>query len=113
MWLSIQTANVVDSDKSKVADPDRSSKVADPNRSKTAYLAEASQSKFDPFTNSNKYEKDNKRICGHLLSHMNDALFNLFKVQNLAKKIWDTLESRYRRDDAGRKKYVVGKWLQF
>ncbi|KAA0049696.1 ty1-copia retrotransposon protein [Cucumis melo var. makuwa] len=30
-----------------------------------------------------------------------------------AKDIWSTLESRYGGDDAGRKKYVVGKWLQF
>ncbi|KAL0367269.1 UNVERIFIED_CONTAM: hypothetical protein Sradi_3617000 [Sesamum radiatum] len=30
-----------------------------------------------------------------------------------AKKIWNTLETKYGGDDAGRKKYVVGKWLQF
>ncbi|KAK4381929.1 hypothetical protein Sango_2920000 [Sesamum angolense] len=28
-------------------------------------------------------------------------------------EIWNTLETRYRGDDARRKKYVVGKWLQF
>ncbi|KAL0290771.1 UNVERIFIED_CONTAM: Retrovirus-related Pol polyprotein from transposon TNT 1-94 [Sesamum angustifolium] len=29
------------------------------------------------------------------------------------RTIWNTLESRYGGDDAGRNKYVVGKWLQF
>ncbi|KAL0461374.1 UNVERIFIED_CONTAM: hypothetical protein Slati_0025000 [Sesamum latifolium] len=30
-----------------------------------------------------------------------------------ANEIWNTLDTRYGGDDAGRKKYVVGKWLQF
>ncbi|XP_022153695.1 uncharacterized protein LOC111021147 [Momordica charantia] len=62
---------------------------------------------------ADKFEKDNKTIRGHLLNHMNDFLFDLFVVQKSAKVIWDTLESRYGGDDAGRRKYVVGKWLQF
>ncbi|KAL0367431.1 UNVERIFIED_CONTAM: hypothetical protein Sradi_3633200 [Sesamum radiatum] len=60
-----------------------------------------------------KYEKDNKTVKGHLLNHMNNTLFDLFINQKSAKEIWNTLETRYRGDDAGRKKYVVGKWLQF
>ncbi|TYK07993.1 ty1-copia retrotransposon protein [Cucumis melo var. makuwa] len=44
---------------------------------------------------------------------MLDPMFDLFVVQNSAKDIWSTLESRYGGDDAGRKKYVVTKWLQF
>ncbi|KAA0049764.1 ty1-copia retrotransposon protein [Cucumis melo var. makuwa] len=44
---------------------------------------------------------------------MSDPMFDLFVVQKSAKDIWSTLESRYGGDDAGQKKYVVGKWLQF
>ena len=40
-------------------------------------------------------------------------MFDLFVIQKSAKDIWCTLESRYGGDDTGRKKYVVGKWLQF
>ncbi|KAL0427898.1 UNVERIFIED_CONTAM: hypothetical protein Slati_2964600 [Sesamum latifolium] len=60
-----------------------------------------------------KYDRDNKTMRGHLLNHMNNSLFNLFVNYGSAKEIWTTLETRYGGDDAGRKKYVVGKWLQF
>ncbi|XP_022157709.1 uncharacterized protein LOC111024362 [Momordica charantia] len=62
---------------------------------------------------TDKFEKDNKTVRGHLLKHMKDSLFDLFVVQTSAKIIWDNLESRYGQDDAGRKKYVVGKLFQF
>ncbi|KAL0303170.1 UNVERIFIED_CONTAM: Retrovirus-related Pol polyprotein from transposon TNT 1-94 [Sesamum radiatum] len=60
-----------------------------------------------------KYERDNKMVRGHLLNHMSNTLFDLFVNQKSAKEIWNTLEIRYGGDDAGRKKYVVRKWLQF
>ncbi|KAL0287062.1 UNVERIFIED_CONTAM: hypothetical protein Sangu_2708500 [Sesamum angustifolium] len=60
-----------------------------------------------------KYDRDNKIVRGHLLNHMNNILFDLFVNQTSVKEIWNTLETRYGDDDAGRKKYVVGKWLQF
>lgn len=41
-----------------------SSKVVDPNRSKAADLTEASQSKSDPITNSDKYEKAGSTAIG-------------------------------------------------
>ncbi|KAL0423341.1 UNVERIFIED_CONTAM: hypothetical protein Sradi_0868900 [Sesamum radiatum] len=44
---------------------------------------------------------------------MNNILFDLFINQKSAKEIWNTLETRYGGDDAGRKIYVVGKWLRF
>ncbi|XP_022152111.1 uncharacterized protein LOC111019900 [Momordica charantia] len=62
---------------------------------------------------ADKFEKDNKTILGHLLNHMNNSLFYLFVVQKSAKIIWDMFESRYGGDDADRRKYVVGKWLEF
>ena len=44
-------------------------------------------------------------------------LFNLFVTQESAKEsakdIWCILEPHYGGDDSGRKKYNVGKWLQF
>lgn len=71
--------------------------------------ATAAGSSFD----SDKFEKGNHTICGHLLNHMNDSLFDLFISQNSVKVIWDTLDSRYGGDNEDRKKYMVGKWLQF
>ncbi|KAL0325029.1 UNVERIFIED_CONTAM: hypothetical protein Sradi_5072200 [Sesamum radiatum] len=60
-----------------------------------------------------KYDRDNKTVRGYLLNHMNNILFDLFVNQKSAKEIWNTLETRCGGDDAGRKKYVVDKWLQF
>ncbi|KAL0285969.1 UNVERIFIED_CONTAM: hypothetical protein Scaly_2804600 [Sesamum calycinum] len=60
-----------------------------------------------------KDDRDNKTVRGHLLNHMNNTLFDLFVNKKSEKEIWNTLETRYGGDDAGRKKYVVGKWLQF
>ncbi|KAK4390232.1 Retrovirus-related Pol polyprotein from transposon TNT 1-94 [Sesamum angolense] len=44
---------------------------------------------------------------------MTNTLFDLFANHKSARTIWNTPESRYGGDDADRKKYVVGKWLQF
>lgn len=44
---------------------------------------------------------------------MTDPLFDLFVNQRHAKTFWDILKTRYGANDAGRKKYMVGKWLQF
>lgn len=60
-----------------------------------------------------KYEKANKLVRGHLLSNMTNVLFDLFISNKSAKAIWETLEKKYGTDDAGKKKYATGKWLQF
>jgi len=44
---------------------------------------------------------------------MSNPLFNLFVIFKFAKIIWTKLEAKYGSDDAGKRKYVVGKWLQF
>ena len=44
---------------------------------------------------------------------MTNVLFDLFINNKSAKSIWEILEKKYGSDDAGKKKYVTGKWLQF
>ncbi|XP_016432970.1 uncharacterized protein LOC107759520 [Nicotiana tabacum] len=60
-----------------------------------------------------KFEKDNKTVRGHLLNHMTNPLFDLFINYKSAKVIWDSLEKKYGPDDAGKKKYVIEKWIKF
>ncbi|KAL9235840.1 hypothetical protein vseg_010574 [Gypsophila vaccaria] len=60
-----------------------------------------------------KFEKDNKTARCHLLNHMSNTLFDLFAPHKSTKIIWKSLEDKYGFDDAGKKKYVVGKWLEF
>ncbi|XP_074296910.1 uncharacterized protein LOC141627570 [Silene latifolia] len=60
-----------------------------------------------------KFDKDNKTAKYHLLNNMTDILFDLFMIQKSSRTIWESLETKYGADDAGKKKYVVGKWLGF
>ncbi|XP_074287859.1 uncharacterized protein LOC141613017 [Silene latifolia] len=60
-----------------------------------------------------KFVKDNKTARWHILNNMTNTLFDLFAVNKSAKFIWESLETKYGADDAGKKKYVVGKWLGF
>jgi len=60
-----------------------------------------------------KLERDNKLARSYLLNNMSNPLFDLFVSFKSAKVIWTKLETKYGSDDAGKRKYVVGKWLQF
>lgn len=60
-----------------------------------------------------KYEKDNKTTWATLLHHMLDSLFDIFVVHKSAKTIWDLLHKKYGADNVGRRKYAIGRWLNF
>jgi len=60
-----------------------------------------------------KLEKDNKLARSYLLNNMSNPLFDLFFIFKSAKIIWTKLEVKYDSDDAEKRKYVIGKWLQF
>jgi len=60
-----------------------------------------------------KLEKDNKLARSYLLNNMSNSLLVLFMNFKSAKIIWTKLEAKCGSDDARKKKYVVGKWLQF
>lgn len=59
------------------------------------------------------YNKDNKTFIGHLLNHMTNVLVVLIVPYKYAKEVWDILEKKYGVDDANKRKFVVGNWLQF
>ena len=60
-----------------------------------------------------KFERANKTAKFYMLNHMTNNLFDLFMNIKSAKAIWEILDKKYGSDDAGKKKYVVGKWLAF
>ncbi|XP_021737331.1 uncharacterized protein LOC110703861 [Chenopodium quinoa] len=60
-----------------------------------------------------KFERDKKLVRGHLLNHMKNNIFDLYIKFKSAKEIWVSLEKKYGADDAGKKKYVTGNWLNF
>ncbi|KAA0049713.1 ty1-copia retrotransposon protein [Cucumis melo var. makuwa] len=67
---------------------------SDPESSTGPSIAAINQVKKDQVINSEKYEKDNKTVRGHLLNHMLDSLFDLFIAQKSAKDICNILKSR-------------------
>ncbi|KAA0060679.1 ty1-copia retrotransposon protein [Cucumis melo var. makuwa] len=116
--MSIKTSNKLEVDYVLTTDlsSDPSTTTPAPSDAESSTRPSATivdQVKKDQVINPKKYAKDNKTICGHLLNYISNSMFNLFIALKSVKDIWSTLESRYGRDNAGRKKYVVGKWLLF
>jgi len=58
-------------------------------------------------------KKHNKLARSYLLNNMSNPLFDLFMIFKSAKIIWTKLEAKYGSDDAEKRKYAIGKWLQF
>uniref|UniRef100_A0A2N9HRF5 Uncharacterized protein n=1 Tax=Fagus sylvatica TaxID=28930 RepID=A0A2N9HRF5_FAGSY len=59
------------------------------------------------------YEKANRTCRGHILHYLSNSLFDIYCGYNSAKEIWDALKKKYSMEDAGFKKYVVGRFLDY
>ncbi|VFQ69816.1 unnamed protein product [Cuscuta campestris] len=106
----VEDVNTTDDSTAATADAAATKAVAAPEKSKRT--ASKDKAKGDDQA-KRKYEKDNKTVRGHLLSHMTNPLFDLFIPNKSAKSIWETLQKKYGADDAGKRKYVTGEWLRF
>ncbi|VFQ69567.1 unnamed protein product [Cuscuta campestris] len=106
----VEDVNTTDDSTAPTADVAATKAVATPEKSKRT--ASKDKAKGDDQA-KRKYEKDNKTVRGHLLSHMTNPLFDLFIPNKSAKSIWETLQKKYGADDARKHKYVTGEWLRF
>ena len=53
-------------------------------------------------------------IClNTLLSGLVDSLYNVYSVKLTSKDLWDSLEHKYKTEDAGAKKWIVGRFLDY
>ncbi|KAK3043401.1 hypothetical protein RJ639_001980 [Escallonia herrerae] len=53
-------------------------------------------------------------LCkNYILNGLDNALYNVYSPMVNAKALWDSLERKYKTEDAGSKKFVVGKFLDF
>nr|XP_009761940.1 PREDICTED: uncharacterized protein LOC104214045 [Nicotiana sylvestris] len=53
-------------------------------------------------------------LCkGYILSALEDDLYNVYSVVNTFKELWDTIEKKYKIEDACLKKFVVAKFLDY
>ncbi|KAK3006049.1 hypothetical protein RJ639_017339 [Escallonia herrerae] len=53
-------------------------------------------------------------LCkNYILKGLDNALYNVYSPMVNAKALWESLERKYKTEDAGSKKFVVGKFLDF
>ncbi|XP_073153632.1 uncharacterized protein [Henckelia pumila] len=53
-------------------------------------------------------------LCrNYILNGLDDTLYSVYSSVKTAKELWDSLEKKYKTEDAGIKKFVVGKFLDF
>ncbi|TMX02452.1 hypothetical protein EJD97_021539, partial [Solanum chilense] len=53
-------------------------------------------------------------LCkNYILSGLQDDLYNVYINVKISKELWDTLEKKYKTEDAGMKKIIVAKFLDY
>ncbi|KAB2610477.1 DNA polymerase zeta catalytic subunit-like [Pyrus ussuriensis x Pyrus communis] len=49
----------------------------------------------------------------YILNSLDDNLYDIYSLCKTAKELWESLEKKYKIDDAGSKKFVIGKFLKY
>ena len=53
-------------------------------------------------------------LCrNYVLNGLENTLYNVYSSLKTAKELWDSLDKKYKIEDAGLKKFIVGKFLDF
>ncbi|KAL7240488.1 hypothetical protein ACSBR2_006187 [Camellia fascicularis] len=53
-------------------------------------------------------------LCqNYILNGLDNTLYNVYSPIKTAKELWESLEKKYKTEDDGSKKFVVGKFLDF
>lgn len=53
-------------------------------------------------------------LCrNYVLNDLHDTLYNVYSVKTTAKELWESLDRKYIIEDAGSKKFVVGRFLDY
>ena len=53
-------------------------------------------------------------LCrNYVLNGLHDTLYNVYSVKTTAKELWESLDRKYKTEDAGSKKFVVGRFLDY
>ncbi|GJT77290.1 zinc finger, CCHC-type containing protein [Tanacetum coccineum] len=60
-----------------------------------------------------KWENDDYICRGRILNGMSDSLFDVYLNFESAKKLWDSLESKYMAEDASSKKFLVSNFNNY
>ena len=53
-------------------------------------------------------------LCrNYVLNGLTDSLYNVYSEKKTAKELWQSLERKYKTEDAGAKKFMVGRFLDY
>ncbi|GFZ05623.1 hypothetical protein Acr_17g0011950 [Actinidia rufa] len=53
-------------------------------------------------------------LCrNYVLNGLDNSLYNVYCAKTNAKELWESLEKKYKTEDAGVKKFVVGRFLEY
>ena len=57
---------------------------------------------------------DSDYFCRNFVMNcLADSLYNVYSTKKTAKELWESLDKKYKTEDAGAKKYTVGRFLDF
>ena len=48
-----------------------------------------------------------------MLNSLSDSLYNVYSMKKSAKELWESLDKKYKTEDVGTKKFVVGRFLNY
>ena len=58
--------------------------------------------------------KHSNFLCrNYILNGLIDTLYNVYYTKSSAKELWESLNRKYKTEDAGAKKFIVGRFLDF
>ena len=53
-------------------------------------------------------------LCrNYILNGLSDALYKVYKLKTTSKELWESLDHKYKIEDAGSKKFLVARFLNF
>ena len=58
--------------------------------------------------------KSSDNLCrNYALNILIDPLYNVYSMKKSAKELWESLDKKYKTNDAGTKKFVIGRFLDY
>ena len=53
-------------------------------------------------------------LCrNYILNGLDDSFYNVYNPITTVKKLWASLDKKYKTEDAGTKKFIVGRFLEY
>ncbi|CAM8975487.1 unnamed protein product [Rhodiola kirilowii] len=68
---------------------------------------------LDAIRKKSKWENDDYICRGHILNGMADNLFDVYQNVESANELWDALETKYMREEASSKKFLVSNFNSY